>query len=109
VANPYVVSAVAMKAMYSLLAVVAFIFVAMIVPTELHPKAADQIKACGNRDKFLRRRLVHFARAVVHFLALAGGPELKVGPRPYFSSLWGDQPGGRLHEQTLTFGLGRWE
>jgi hypothetical protein len=37
VAKPYVVSAVAMKAMYFLLAVVAFIFIAMIVLAELHP------------------------------------------------------------------------
>jgi hypothetical protein len=37
VAKPYVVSAVAMKAMYFLLAGAAFIFVAMIVLTELHP------------------------------------------------------------------------
>jgi hypothetical protein len=38
VAKHYVVSVVAMKAMYFLLAVVAFIFVAMmIVLTKLHP------------------------------------------------------------------------
>ena len=37
VAKPYLVSAVAMKAMYFLLAVVAYIFVAMIVLTELYP------------------------------------------------------------------------
>ena len=37
VAKPYVVSAVAMKAMYFLLAGAVFIFVAMIVLTELHP------------------------------------------------------------------------
>jgi hypothetical protein len=41
-------------------------------------KAADQIKACGNRDKFLRRRRSLYGAFVSrergHFLALAGGP-----------------------------------
>ena len=79
-------------------------------------KAADQIKACGNRDKFLRRRrpvlgAVRFARAVGHFLALAGGPELKVGPRPYLTHHGEINRAEGLHERCKRYlsDWGRWE